>query len=81
MAKKTNVETSSPWEAVPPTGPILRPAAAAEYLGLSVSGFYKQVAKGLMPAPIAIGRRASGVPRAWLDSVIASRISTAGGAQ
>ena len=81
MGTKPNVEEGGqPWEAVPPTGPILRPATAAEYLGLSVSGYYKQAARGLVPMPIVIGRRASGVPRPWLDAVIASRAPAVGGA-
>ena len=78
--KPTIEEPSPPWGDVPPTGPILRPATAAEYLGLSVSGYYKQAARGLVPMPITIGRRASGVPRPWLDSVIASRALATGGA-
>lgn len=72
---------ASPWECVPPTGPILRPADAAEYLGLSVPSYYDQANQGLLPVPIKIGVRATGVPRPWLDAVIASRVLCAGAAR
>lgn len=60
-----------PWDGVAPTGPILRPADAAAYLGISVPGYYDKAAKGALPAPLKLGGRASGVPRNWLDAVIA----------
>lgn len=68
--------TTSPWKGIPATGPILRPKAAAEYLGYSPTRFYTLVARGDLPKPIKIGRGASnaacGVPKPWLDALIAS---------
>lgn len=68
-----------PWEGIPPTGPILRPADAAAYLGISVPGYYEKAAKGALPAPFKLGGRASGVPRPWLDAVIS--LAASGGAR
>jgi predicted DNA-binding transcriptional regulator AlpA len=62
--------TKCPWDGVAATGPILRTADAAAYLGISVPGYYEKAAKGVLPSPLKIGGRASGVPRPWLDSVI-----------
>jgi predicted DNA-binding transcriptional regulator AlpA len=67
-------ETPKPWLSVPAAGPILRPNDAAAYLGYSTPRYYALVAAGELPAPIKIGRGqngASGVPRPWLDAVIA----------
>jgi predicted DNA-binding transcriptional regulator AlpA len=60
-----------PWADVPATGPILRPDDAAKYIGLSTPHYYDQAARGVLPKPIKIGLRASGVPQPWLDAVIA----------
>jgi predicted DNA-binding transcriptional regulator AlpA len=75
---------AKPWADVPPTGPILRTGDAAAYLGLSTSAYYESVEKGLFPAPLKVGPRASGVPKPWLDSLIfaaaiAARAASAGG--
>ena len=70
MTTETN---GSPWASILPTGPILRTANAADYLGLSLATFYEQAAKGRLPKPLKVGDRASGVPRPWLDAVIAAR--------
>ena len=60
-----------PWESITPTGPLLRPGDAAAYLGISIQGYYERAAAGSLPVPLKIsGRRASGVPRPWLDAVI-----------
>lgn len=63
-------DLARPWQNVPPTGPILRTADAAAYLGISIPGYYEKAAKGALPSPIRLGGRASGVPRPWLDAVI-----------
>lgn len=68
--------TTSPWAGIPATGPLLRPRAAAEYVGISKGRYYILAARGELPAPIPIGRRlarATAVPRPWLDAVIAAR--------
>ena len=64
---------SRPWLGLPATGPMLRPSEAARYLGLSRSQYYAGATDGRFPEPISISARASGVPRAWLDAVIARR--------
>lgn len=69
-----------PWDAIPATGPILRPAEAAAYIGLSKARYYESAAKGLLPSPILIGARATGVPQPWLDAVISDRVLASGGA-
>jgi len=51
-------------------GPILRPAAAATYLGLSRSAFYRIVKEGKIQAPIRIGAGTSVHPKAVLDDFI-----------
>lgn len=68
-----------PWDGVVATGPILRPADAAAYLGISVQGYYEKAAKGALPVPLKLGGRASGVPRPWLDAIIGH--AAAGGVQ
>lgn len=67
-----------PWDTVAATGPILRPADAAAYLGLSVAGYYEKAAKGALPTPLKLGGRASGIPRPWLDAVIGNAASLRG---
>lgn len=65
-----------PWLGIEASGPLLRPAEAAKYLGLSLSRFYAISAQGDLPKPIKIGRSASGatgVPLPWLNAVIAAR--------
>lgn len=63
-----------PWHGIPATGPLLRPAEAARYLGYrSATYFYTLVKKGIVPSPIRLGpgnSGAVGVPRPWLDAVI-----------
>lgn len=65
-----------PWKSLPATGPLLRPAQAAEYLGYkSRTHYYNLVRQGVVPAPIQIGpggTSAVGVPKPWLDAVIAA---------
>ena len=63
----------APWAELPVSGPILRPADAARYVGLGLSTFYNGIAEGSLPPLIKIGPRASGVPRPWLDAVLRSR--------
>lgn len=69
-------DINQPWASIPAAGPLLRPKDAAEYLGYSKSHFYALVERGELPKPIKIGRgfnAATGVPRPWLDAVIADR--------
>ena len=57
--------TDSPWAELPATGPLLRPKAAAQYLGYSKSQYYALADRGELPKPIKIGRghnAATGVP-------------------
>ncbi len=63
-----------PWADLPATGPLLRVPAAAEYLGYSAAGYYQRAREGSFPKPISIGigmRAVSGVPKPWLDAIIA----------
>lgn len=62
-----------PWKSIPATGPLLRPAQAAEYLGYkSRSHYYTLAQQGRVPAPIHVGGSAAGVPKPWLDAIIAA---------
>ncbi len=56
-----------------PSGPLLRPAEAANYLGLSLASFYGQVKSGQLPPLIKIGPRAAAIPKPWLDLMIAEK--------
>lgn len=67
-----------PWESIAPTGPILRPADAAAYLGISSANYYEKASKGILPSPLKLGGRASGVPRPWLDAIIGRAASASG---
>jgi excisionase family DNA binding protein len=69
---------SPPWADIPLRGPILRTNDAAEYLGLSVPYTYALIQRGDLPRPIKIGARATGIPRDWLDAVIAARAAGGG---
>lgn len=76
----TRESLSKPWDAIPATGPLLRPKAAREYLGgYSKTRFYELVRSGDLPKPIKIGpggfNAATGIPLAWLQAVIADRAS------
>ena len=70
---------SKPWKSIAATGPILRTELAAEYLGISKQRYYSLAAEGALPTPLKIGTRASGLPRPWLDAIIAERASRGGG--
>jgi excisionase family DNA binding protein len=64
-----------PWAGIPAQTPILRPSEAARHLGVSRSQFYTLVANGDLPRPFRIGERSVGLPKAWLDSVVAARFA------
>ena len=64
------------WENVPATGPLLRCAEAAEYVGYSRQQYRTLAKQGDLPPLIKMGRNYSGasvVPKPWLDAVIAAR--------
>ena len=68
-----NAMTAHPWDGLPLTGPICRPAHAASYVGLSIGHYYELVKPGGLPPFIKLGPRASGVPLSHLDAFLASR--------
>ena len=67
------------WSALPVTGPIFRPQKCADYLGISISSFYELVSRGELPPLLKLTQRgrASGLPKGWLDIVIADRATQA----
>jgi excisionase family DNA binding protein len=67
-------DINRPWIGIPATGPFVRVGDAAAYLGISKSTYYEEVSSGSLPI-CKIGRRASGVPKPWLDAVIAARVA------
>ena len=76
-----NNQPPAPWSNLPAVGPILRPAAAAAYLGYSRSRYYALVAAGRLPRPIKMGlgfNGAAGIPQAWLDAVLTARAANFG---
>lgn len=66
------------WMGIPATGPLLRPADAARYLGLGISTMYDQIQRGEIPPLVKIGARASGIPKPWLDAAIQLRAANHG---
>lgn len=73
------MNTTKPWDDIPPTGPLLRPKDAAAYLGYSKAWYYALASRGDLPSPIQMGRgqgAATAVPRPWLDAVIAARAAS-----
>ena len=86
VLKPTSIEPdkpvrANPWKDINPTGPIFRPREAAAYYGVSLSSYYELIQAGELPQFIKLGgrARASGVPRPWLDAVIAHRATAARG--
>lgn len=84
MGQSNSMSTASlhspPWEGIPATGPLLRPKAAATYLGYSLSRFYSLVSEGKIPL-VKLGRGfngASGVPQPWCDAIIAAGLVSKG---
>jgi len=62
---------TQPWKSIPATGPLLRPAQAAEYLGYKSRAHYYELARqGKVPSPIHVAGKAAGVPKCWLDFCI-----------
>lgn len=64
-----------PWAGIPASGPLLRPTEAARYIGFSRATYYVLAKQGIVPPPIHIGvgdRSGAGVPKPWLDAVIAA---------
>ena len=64
---------SRPWEHLPIKGPILRPAQAAAYVGLSLGHYYRLIKEGHIPPFIKLGSKSSGVPQSHLDAFLESR--------
>ena len=56
----------TPTTPVSPSGGILRRDAVLALTGLSRSGMYDLIAKGLFPQPVRLGKRRVG----WVDSEV-----------
>ncbi len=69
MTTKSNIPAA--------TDQILRPVAAAQFLGLGLSTIYRLVKLGMLEPPIKIGLRASGWRRSTLDEFLRRRESVA----
>lgn len=67
---------SEDWKRLPPSGPLVKPSRAADYLGLGLSTYYALAKQGKVPAPIKVtpGGRAAGVPQNILEAFVQSRI-------
>lgn len=59
-----------PWDGVPPLGQLLRPAEVCELTGLCKAQVYNLIKEGIFPPFIKIGKRASAMPKVWLDAYI-----------
>jgi len=66
-----------PWEAIAPTGRMLRPEAVIARVGLSRSQVYQMIAEERFPPFMKLSTRASAMPEAWLDAFIARRAKVA----
>ena len=55
-----------------PLGPLMRPDEAADYLGISVRSFWRNVANGSIPKPAKYFGRVTAIPRSEIDAVIAA---------
>lgn len=64
---------AQPWKNCSPEGGLLRPNEIARFLGVSRTSVYRLISSGQLPKPISIGPRAVGMPKAWLESVVAAR--------
>lgn len=53
--------------------PVLRPARAAEYLGVHRTTLYLWVRQGALVAPIQLGERAVGWRQSQLDAFLSAR--------
>ena len=60
-----------PWAGVPPSGRLLRPSEVCELTGLCKAQVYNLINEGIFPPFIKIGKRASAMPKVWLDAYIA----------
>jgi len=63
------------WEGIPPSGQLLRPADVCKLTGLSKAQIYNLINEGLFPPFIKIGKRASAMPKVWLDAHISFQAS------
>lgn len=59
---------------------VIRPAAAARRLGVSLSTIRNYVGRGVLPKPISLGGRAVGFLAAELDAYLAARTAARDGA-
>lgn len=57
--------------AAPESGPVLRVADAAKYLGIARSTLYERVKAGEICKPMKIGERAAGWRQSTLDAYLA----------
>ncbi|MEX3961663.1 helix-turn-helix transcriptional regulator [Paraburkholderia sp. EG286B] len=55
------------------TDSIVRPRAAAAFLGVSIATLYRWAREGQIAPPIKLGERTSGWRRSYLDAFIADR--------
>lgn len=67
------------WSISPVAGPIYRPQECATYLGISISSFYELISRGELPPLLKLTQRgrASGLPKSWLDIVLADHAAQA----
>lgn len=67
---------SDDWKQLTPSGPLVKPSQAANYLSLGLSTYYALAKKGKVPGPVKItpNGRAAGVPQNILEAFVQSRI-------
>jgi predicted DNA-binding transcriptional regulator AlpA len=70
MASKVQTLNAPPWEGCDPAGPLYRIQDVVEVTGLSRAQTYNLIRIGELPPLLKIGKRASVMPKAWLDAYI-----------
>lgn len=66
------------WKSIDPTGRQLRPLEVCELTGLSKAQIYNLIKDGSFPPFLKIGKRASAMPKSWLDAYISAQAELAG---
>jgi len=65
------------WKSIDPTGRQLRPFEVCELTGLSKAQIYNLIKDGSFPPFLKIGKRASAMPKAWLDAYLINKAAEA----
>ena len=65
------------WKSLDPKGQQLRPIEVCELTGLSKAQIYNLIKDGSFPPFLKIGKRASAMPKTWLDAYLNDKAAQA----